>query len=129
MIARKKKTKCRIIRKEFLEWPDDTLNELTALTLDGGGSQLKDTIEAKPERMMTWVAFVEGKPVGWGIQIIRERDYRQESMYYIHPHWRRKGIGTRILKRMKKDGYPFWVHIWNNESSCFFTKMKWVKDR
>ncbi len=128
MTARKK-VKFRIIRKPFLEWSDDTLFKLTRLTLSGHGSGLREVIEEKPQRLMTWVAFADGEPVGWGIHIIRERDHRQESMFYVKLGWRRRGIGTRILKRMRKDGYPFWVHIWNTESSCFFTKMKWVRDR
>ncbi len=119
---------CRVIRKPFLLWSDEVLCELVNLTLTGFGSQLKETIEEKPEQMMTWVAFVDGEIVGWAIQIMGCGCEHKEAMYYVHPDWRRKGVGTAIMNRMKKDDYPCWVHRWNRTSTLFFNKFKWAKE-
>ncbi len=96
------------------------MTQLFRLTLSYD-SGMTNAINDGPELLMTWVATENGKVLGWGLQQ-KEKWMQDLAMFYVSPKHRRKGIGTKILNRMKKDGYRrMTVRGWNRESRAFFS--------
>lgn len=75
---------------------------------------------------MTFVAFVNGEPVGWAVSGAK-LDYDDESPYvmvFIHSEWRRKGIGKRLLELASKHYNPCKVYAWDNISYRFYKNVE-----
>lgn len=99
---------------------------------DGGRSGSLDNLECGIIPKKGFVAKFGGKIIGWGAQFIEKRNrYSQPEIsfqLYVSPKYRRKGVGTRIIKRAISKFGTINVYSWNNRSKKFFNNFKKIKD-
>lgn len=134
----------RIKMKPFLEWDVDTRRILTEKLTIEPDSMLSEYIRKYPEHLLSFVIFDAWEPVAWAIRVVSGRntgesfrtDYRGmprtgEVMFYVLPRYRQRGLGGRLVRRIKRDytGEPTFYYPWDERSVRFFentTPRRWT---
>ena len=109
----------RLVENRFWsDWSPEMQKVLRRLTLPGE-SQLTDLVAAGSGESMirTWVVFESKDPIAWAV--LTRYD---EIMMYVKKSHRRKGLGRKLLRRVKKS-FPrkrITVIAWNRISGKFY---------
>ena len=92
-------------RCKLVQYLKDNLNNIAEDAVDDhgdsiGSGMLDDLTEKRSARI--WIAWLVGRPVAWGMLARRRRiDTKFQASVYVHPDFRRNGVGKRILNKMK----------------------------
>jgi GNAT superfamily N-acetyltransferase len=95
-----------------------------------------------PNLLDTWVALLDGEPVGWVLRAhttykagqgakkrgrgmpVNGRPIKGEAMFYVHPDHRRKGIGRALRDLIEQEHGPGIVQPWDDISEGFYSTFK-----
>jgi GNAT superfamily N-acetyltransferase len=95
-----------------------------------------------PNLLDTWVALLDGEPVGWVLRAhttykagqgakkrgrgmpVNGRPIKGEAMFYVHPDHRRKGIGRALRDLIEREHGPGIVTAWDDISEGFYGTFK-----
>lgn len=91
-------------RKTLVDYLLGNLNNIVEESTDGSGmlvgSGMYQDLRNKRHSHI-WIAWHHGTPVAWGTLTYRSWDSLLQSGIYVHPNFRRMGLATRILRKMK----------------------------
>ena len=92
-------------RPQLIKYLETHLNNIAVKTMDCYGSYVDsgmadDLLNERPAKI--WIAWLSGRPVGWGMLTSRINFSAMQASVFVHPDFRQNGIGTRILKKMKR---------------------------
>jgi len=119
------------------ELPSGVQAELRTLTLalenDGDTNTGMNLMLGGFESLFdTWVAYDEGKPVAWSLRTHttsgKGRGYvwgeprTGEIMTYVHPSYRRRGIGTQLVSAIDAAHGEGIMFKWSKISAAFYEK-------
>lgn len=111
----------KIYHKRFEDWSPRRRLELMDLTLrprDGGVSGMTKDIVEQPEALDTLVCIEDGKVIGWATI-----DEDNEANFYVaYPH-RRRGVGTKLVARLRSIYEIIHVMHWDRQSGAFYRKV------
>lgn len=91
-------------RPNLIDFLKINLNLIAAGTLNRYGEKLGSGMKSdlSKERMgHIWIAWLSGRPVAWGMCTSRSDNSKLQIGIYVHPDYRRNGIGQRILDKAK----------------------------
>ncbi len=108
----------KIYHKKFLDWSPSRIQELTSLTLkprDGGQSGMTKDIDEQPENLDTLVCIENGEIIGWATI-----DEDNEANLYVAFRHRRRGVGTKLVERLRAISEIIHVMHWDRQSRAFY---------
>jgi len=62
------------------------------------------------------------KVIGWGVAF--DKPYQKQTHIFIDPKHRKNGLGSRLVKRAKKDFPEYRFVPWNQYTTNFYDKLK-----
>lgn len=89
-------------------------------TEDGGGSDSLDRVDFHKQDVEGFVARENGRAVGWCAYFSTDNCVQ----LYVRPEFRRKGIGSRMLRKAKRKYGKVTVFPWNHRSRVFFERFR-----
>ena len=65
------------------------------------------------------LASVDGKVVGWIAHFHDHWEYKSYTMFFVHPDFRRKKIGSRLAEQARKLNTPVLIDRWSQTALLF----------
>jgi len=89
------------------------------------GSGMKDDLRDNRSGKI-WVAWLAGKPIAWSMLTDRMDNNNLQVGVYVHPDFRRNGIGKRLLGKAKVYGKaekrPIVSQAWDRRGKNFYSE-------
>ena len=105
-------------RTQFSKLHPNTQKALKKLTVNGWTLRIYIN---QPELLLVNIAYYKGRIIGW-LAIIGEH-----AMFYVHPKFRRMGIGTLLANRINKKRYKCSVGVRGSDKFFESCKIKYSR--
>lgn len=91
-------------RPKLIQYLKDNLNNIAEGSLDRYGNKVGSGMksEINDGRLgHIWIAWLDGKAIAWGMLTSRKDNRKLQIGVYVHPDYRRNGIGSRLIEKAK----------------------------
>lgn len=91
-------------RTRLVQYLRDNLNNIAEESVNCGGEMIGSGMKTDLGNKRLghiWIAWLSGKAIAWGMLTSRKDCEILQVGIYVHPDYRRNGIGSRILGKIK----------------------------